>query len=732
MGFFHFHRPTSSSSSSSASSALSFASSHTTPRTSTDSASDYMTATLKHHLTTPRAPLLNLPFEILQHIASYLDDASAAKFSLSSRQICYAVGTNRLSSYIASSASRFDARDRLEETIERALPGSWHCAWCDKFHVWSAHDGPAAISQMQQSPCAKYNSYLADRMGYTLCYHHIRLALVRHKYGPAHGLEIGAFEWRGSGSVSLFRTPVHTTIAHQAEIRDGRFLLHTNYSILLPTWAASHKNLIGHLWPLLPPLLTQHRASEYGHTGVMAALDNVVRRGWRVLGAQSCSDCQTDWSVTAFPIPRSVAGEFVRLNIQTWRDLGTGKTPFDTAWRAHGPYIHGTEESCVREEVRRERGSIREAFEGSHSGKGEGRDEGVERGSDEWEKLAYSWQLDKRRGEEKDQEKEWRAIWRGTSDQSTVTAVSLSYANWAKVEGLAQRRRSLPQSDRQRLVEASGAETAHLWRANVSYLHRTVKDFLAPRDIWSEVCRAAGPDFNHHAGLFNAQLMRLEVSKHSNFKSEDTWEVILSAISYATQAEVDGSRHQIEMLDDLDPATDKIMGASFSRGSTAAKSHDSDDYWMLWRYKGTSSPSFLELAVRLQLPGYVTACLEAMPKSQSKFEPFQLYHPAVTRYEISEVGSVELSDDLLHHSIDCKTVRLLLRYADPKFASPDGTTAGSQLLKMPNFDEVADIAMDFPDAGADPKHVSFEDPEFVSRLPEAFKAQFKRKKRVSR
>ena len=421
MGFFHLHRTSSSSSSRSASSAYSSATSYT-PRTSTDSADDYMSATLKPQSTSPRAPLLDLPFEILQHIASYLDDASASVFSLSNRQLCYALGTQRLSNYISSSPSRFDARERLEETIERALPGAWHCAWCSKFHLWSSSDAPSSLERGVQLPCAEYNSYLTDNTGYTLQYAHIRLALAYARFGPSHGLPLSSFSHSRSGSIKLFRTPIQTSISHDAKITQARFLLHTNYSILLPTWAAQHKNLIGHLWPLLPPLLTQHRASEYGHSGLMAALDNVVRRGWRVVGAQSCSDCSTDWSVSAYTVPRSVAGEFVRVNVRIWRDLGSGASPFESGWRAHGPYIPGTEDSCVREEMRRERGSVRDAFEDS-AWVGEERGErgmcGVE---SEWEMLAYSWQIEKKREDERDQEREWRAIWKYIERRAGVEA----------------------------------------------------------------------------------------------------------------------------------------------------------------------------------------------------------------------------------------------------------------------------------------------------------------------
>ncbi|KAJ4379695.1 hypothetical protein N0V86_004877 [Didymella sp. IMI 355093] len=58
-----------------------------------------------------------------------------------------------------------------------------------------------------------------------------------------------------------------------------------------------------------------------------------------------------------------------------------------------------------------EKSSVREAFEGSRFKMREDGTGTAER-ENEWEKLAYSWQLDKKREEEKDQEKEWRAIWK--------------------------------------------------------------------------------------------------------------------------------------------------------------------------------------------------------------------------------------------------------------------------------------------------------------------------------
>ncbi len=440
MGFFHLHRTSSSRSSSSA---FSSTSSHSTPWTSTDSADDYMTATLKPNVMAPRAPLLNLPFEILQQIASYLDDASAAKFSLSNRQICYTIGTQRLAAYIASSASRFDARDRLEETIERALPGAWHCAWCDKFHLWSAKDGPASDFQTSATPCAEYNSSLTDNMGYTLRYSHLRLALSAHHHGPAHGLALSSLTHTSTSSITLFSTPIQTSISHVPKILSSHLLLHTSYSFLLPLWAAQHRNLLSSLLPLLPPLLTHHRASPNAHTALLAALDNVIRRGWTLPGAQPCDECATEWSVSAYPVPRSVAGKFLRVNIQTWRDLGRGGSPFDAEWRAHGIFFPGVRgrHACARTDTKEgERQSVRMLFESLEPlsaaqcvGQIEHEHEHAyseasttttttTTTANPWDTLAYSWVLDRQKQDLRVHEVEWRAIWKYIERRAGVDA----------------------------------------------------------------------------------------------------------------------------------------------------------------------------------------------------------------------------------------------------------------------------------------------------------------------
>lgn len=359
-----------------------------TPRTSIDSDFDDVIAdslaTIKPSQTVPSqtASLLTLPVELVQQITSYLDSPSAAAFCLSSRFVCYAVGTNHLLKYIDASKSRFEKRRTIEAVVERAFPGHWFCAWCDKFHAWHPRIGPLSTSQERKRDCAEFNSYLHDGSDYILCYHHVRLAVNRALWGPTHGLPLSAFTHTRSTMAKIFKTPVPTKLSCTARIASGRFLLHSSFAIILPAWSATNKTLLRHLWPTLPHILAGHRDSDHGHTGLMAALDNVVRRGWKYPFTQLCATCATDWSVSAHAFPHASGGQ-VRLVVQTWRDLGAGRNPFETSWRAHGVPAGGGAAGQATEVMRLttlSAGEIRGAFESAgEKEKESGVAEGAER-----------------------------------------------------------------------------------------------------------------------------------------------------------------------------------------------------------------------------------------------------------------------------------------------------------------------------------------------------------------
>jgi hypothetical protein len=356
-----FHR--SSSSSSRNSNTFSAVSDAASPRTSIDSNSDHDEDTKAAEngvAQIQKAPILGLPVELVQQVNAYLDTEASASFCLSSRYIYYALGSDCLTQYINSTKSRFAKRRTIEAIVERAFPGHWFCAWCDVFHSWDATTSPKSTHQdVKKRDCTDFNSYLHAGPDYILRFHHIRLALNHPLYGA--GIPLSSFSYTHASMAKIYRTPVPTNLSISAKIVSGRFLLHSTFAIILPAWSTARKHILENIWPTLPHILSGHRDSENGHTGLMAAIDNVVRRGWRYPFTQMCTTCATDWSVNAHYFPHATGGQ-TRLVVQSWRDLGDGRNPFDMAWRAHGVCMHGSGGDVVRISGM-QAGDIRRAFE---------------------------------------------------------------------------------------------------------------------------------------------------------------------------------------------------------------------------------------------------------------------------------------------------------------------------------------------------------------------------------
>ncbi|CAN9206023.1 unnamed protein product [Alternaria alternata] len=326
MGIFRRSMSSSSAQSSRPSTIDSSASDTASSRTSMDSTFEEhdvvdSMATIKQ-LPTParKTPILSLPLELIQQVNTYLDTSSAAAFCLSSRYVYYALGTEVLSRHVEGSKNRFEKRKTIEAVVERAFPGHWFCAWCDRFHAWSAEDGPKSQHPGGKRDCADFNSYLDAGNGYKLRYHHVRLAINRASWGDEHGIPLSAFTYEKKEMARISRTPVPTKLSLSARIVQGHFLLHSSYAIILPAFTTRNRNLLKSLWPLLPHIVTGHRDTPNGHTGLMAAIDNVIRRGWKYQFTQNCSTCATDWSVTTQDFSHATGGQ-VRLVVQNEADV---------------------------------------------------------------------------------------------------------------------------------------------------------------------------------------------------------------------------------------------------------------------------------------------------------------------------------------------------------------------------------------------------------------------------
>jgi hypothetical protein len=286
------------------------------------------------------APICGLPVELLQEITSYLELASTAAFSLSSRYIYYAVGTAHLSTYLQTGSSGHIQPSKIQrrkniEILERAFPSHWYCAWCDIFHAQDKEGGPKSPAKEKKRLCAKYNSYLHAGKDdkYVLSYHHVRLVVNNALWGAEYGIPLDALHYHNQGGwTKVLRTQVPTAMWCEGRIRGGRLILHATFKIWLPESVTKYKSWLSAMWPALPQIVVGHRDSHEGHTG----LKTTLARGNLFGHVQLCSMCATDYYIMRQNVKTSTGESQVCITIDTHRDLGDGRSPFDASWRAHG------------------------------------------------------------------------------------------------------------------------------------------------------------------------------------------------------------------------------------------------------------------------------------------------------------------------------------------------------------------------------------------------------------
>ncbi|KAF2739054.1 hypothetical protein EJ04DRAFT_509207 [Polyplosphaeria fusca] len=295
-------------------------------------------------MSTQRAPIFKLPVELLQEIAALLEPSSAAAFCLSSSGICFAVGLRHLRTYLSSGRHTFETRKNIE-VLERAFPSHWYCFFCDKFHRHEKGCGPKDFRNETNRPCVESNCYLHDGWDYILAHHHVRLALNRHLWGLDYGIPLESFTYQRIWTFKAFRTELFAKLNVEARIVSGHLLLYAVYTVTGSRRAFIRRQLPDMGALQIPQIVYGHRDSVDGHTGlaseVRRALSGSERVSW---STELCSTCATDYRVTARGLdnddsePGRVATE---LKFEAWRDLGNGRNPFDSSWRAHGEIGNG-------------------------------------------------------------------------------------------------------------------------------------------------------------------------------------------------------------------------------------------------------------------------------------------------------------------------------------------------------------------------------------------------------
>jgi hypothetical protein len=197
----------------------------------------------------------------------------------------------------------------------------------------------------------------------------------RHLWGSDYGLPLSAFSHSAHNkrtiASGLYKGLATTYLRCEARIIDGHFILHAAYTLTHSPSSASSKSL--NLWswlradtelnaPDLPQIVCGHRDLTGLHTDMSRMFTERLESTSHENPVHGCKSCATDFTILSSVEKGKRSGTKRTVWIEVWRNLGTGRSPFDSIWRGHGESGEATKEfigrfyDCVP-------GSIKKAFE---------------------------------------------------------------------------------------------------------------------------------------------------------------------------------------------------------------------------------------------------------------------------------------------------------------------------------------------------------------------------------
>lgn len=283
-----------------------------------------------------RKTLLDLPADVLYLVSDHLDIASTYALSLSSRDL-YSVG-------FPKKKQKLKARDqRLLLTLlesDHLASGRFYCHRCNKLHNFEPDCGPRGSETTVDSTiintkvkCGLRDVFAPTGNTFGFTYHHARLVMNRHVYGPEHGIPVENIcvnnkAQRGNVSIDC------TTAA--AIIKDELFL-HRTYTFIVPGGAgvAEFRKTVGHRDFRLCEHLAFFRNSSVYQQGIpelqtrprLALSDDGFLTCHKMPG--SCGLCLMDYDIS---IQRPEGGEAWQVSINAYHQLGDCRSPDDWKW----------------------------------------------------------------------------------------------------------------------------------------------------------------------------------------------------------------------------------------------------------------------------------------------------------------------------------------------------------------------------------------------------------------
>lgn len=153
------------------------------------------------------------------------------------------------------------------------------------------------------------------------------------------------------------------------------------------------------------------------------------------------------------------------------------------------------------------------------------------------------------------------------------------------------------------LLEATPTKD-HPARAQVQYLHRTVKDFLPRHEIWEYILSGTNDSFNANVMLCGAYLLHIKTMPQNNMSAAPLWDSVRGCIDQTRRAEEYLGLKQIQVLDEMDKAACHTLGTFWIDTQCQAGPPLSYHEYETW---GECYPcsSFFDFAFRNKLYAYV-------------------------------------------------------------------------------------------------------------------------------
>ncbi|KAI1084027.1 hypothetical protein F5B20DRAFT_362693 [Whalleya microplaca] len=275
--------------------------------------------------------LLNLPTVALITILNHLPPESIAALSLTCKSAFYVLFPGTTTSLCGYSL------ENLLLLLEKDLSHRYfYCCDCGRLHRFSPSWAPYRRNGAQhwlELPCEPQIENSGD-----LCigFHHARLVLNEHYFGPGRGLSLSQLE------VKIASPNGGWEIQSEARIISGQLFLSMSHTLLLRGTRAENRHAISHSYPheICHHVTTHYREYRNPHHTMripeLLPLDGLICQPYGYFkecynAPGSCFVCLTGFTTT---IDRQVYSDVEHLNITivSYHQLGDCWSPYDRTW----------------------------------------------------------------------------------------------------------------------------------------------------------------------------------------------------------------------------------------------------------------------------------------------------------------------------------------------------------------------------------------------------------------